>query len=116
MAPAIGRGLITIALLAVYGALAGCGYQFGHGESLLPKDAETIFVEPFVNRTRDVGVSQEFTTAVRSELYRRGRLRLVDQAEQADIILSGVVRFMDSQTASINRNDEALQYESHLVL
>jgi outer membrane lipopolysaccharide assembly protein LptE/RlpB len=103
-------------LFAACGALAGCGYQFGHGESVLPKDAQTIFVEPFVNRTRDVGLSQEFTTALRSELYRRGRLRLVDEAEQADVILSGVVRSLGSQTASVNRHDEVLQYESHLVL
>jgi outer membrane lipopolysaccharide assembly protein LptE/RlpB len=97
-------------------ALSACGYQFGGGGTLLPKDAETIYVEPFINRTREVGVSQELTTAVRSELYRRGRLRLVDQAEQADLIISGVVRSLDSQTSSVNRHNEALQYESHLVL
>jgi hypothetical protein len=43
-------------------------------------------------------------------------LRLVDQAEQADVILSAVVRNMDSQTVSVNRHSEALQYEAHLVL
>ena len=116
MAQAMARGLVAVALFVVWSALAGCGYQFGHGDGLLPKDAQTIFVEPFLNRTRDVGVGQEFTTAMRSELYRRARLRLVDQAEQADVILSGVVRVLDSETASVNRRDEALQYESRLVL
>ena len=33
---------------------AGCGYQFVGNSSLLPKDAKTIYVEPFVNRSRDV--------------------------------------------------------------
>ena len=110
------RGLIKNSLWILCIALSACGYQFGGGGTLLPKDAETIYVEPFINRTREVGVSQEFTTAVRSELYRRGRLRLVDQAEQADLIFSGVVRSLDNQTASVNRHNEALQYESHLVL
>jgi outer membrane lipopolysaccharide assembly protein LptE/RlpB len=106
------KTLITIVCVA----LAGCGYQFGSGGNLLPRDAETIFVEPFINRTREVGIAPELTSAVRSELYRRGRLRLVDQAQQADVILSGVVRSLDSQTASINRHNEALQYEAHMIL
>jgi outer membrane lipopolysaccharide assembly protein LptE/RlpB len=97
-------------------ALSGCGYQFGGGGNLLPNDAQTIFVEPFINRSREVGLAPELTTAIRSEFYRRGRLRPVDQAEQADLILSGVVRALNSQTSSVNRHNEALQYESHLVL
>jgi outer membrane lipopolysaccharide assembly protein LptE/RlpB len=105
-----------IILVLCVALLSACGYQFGGGGNLLPKDAQTIFVEPFINRTREVGAGPELTTAVRSELYRRGRLRLVDQAEQADVILSGVVRSLDNQTSSVNRHNEALQYEAHLVL
>jgi outer membrane lipopolysaccharide assembly protein LptE/RlpB len=107
---------MVIGLLVLCVGLAGCGYQFGGGGTLLPQDAQTIFVESFVNRTREVGVAQELTTAVRSELYRRSHLRLVDNAEQADLILSGVVRSMYSQTSSINRHNEALQFEAHMVL
>jgi outer membrane lipopolysaccharide assembly protein LptE/RlpB len=112
----MGRRVAIIAALFLWAAPSGCGYQFGGGGNLLPKDAQTIFVEPFINRTREVGLGPELTTAVRSELYRRGRLRLVDQAEQADVILSAVVRGLDSQTVSVNRHSEALQYEAHLVL
>jgi hypothetical protein len=104
------------ALWLVCLAAMGCGYQLGSGGNVVPRDAQTIFVEPFVNRTREVGIGPEFTTAVRSELYRRGRLRLVESAEQADVILSGVVRGLDSETASVNRHTEALQYEAHLIL
>jgi hypothetical protein len=103
-----------VLLLGVAGG--GCGYQFGGGGSLIPKDAQTIYVEPFINRSREVGIDKELTTAMRAELYRKGRLRVVDQAEQADVILSGVVRTLDSQTLSINRFDEVLQMESHMVL
>jgi hypothetical protein len=49
-------------------------------------------------------------------LYRRGELQLVDQADRADAILSGVVRSFDSVTASVNQNDEVLQYEATLVV
>lgn len=96
--------------------LIGCGYQFVGDSSLLPKDARTLYVEPFVNRSRDVGMEKELTTALRSEFYRRGPVQVVDQSEQADVIVSGVVRSLESSVASVNRQDEVLQYESVLIL
>jgi len=94
----------------------GCGYQFVGESSLLPKDARTIYVEPFINRTRDVGIEKELTTATRGEFYRRGELRVVDSPEQADIILAGTIRSLDSTVATVNREDEVLQYEAVMIL
>jgi hypothetical protein len=101
--------------------LGGCGYQFVGESSLLPKEARTIYVEPFVNRSRDVGLDKELTTALRGEFYRRGQLKIVESAEQADLILSGVIRcYSDcpgaSTVLSVNSNDEVLQYESLLIM
>ena len=75
-----------------------------------------MYVEPFVNRSRDVGVEKELTTALRGEFYRRGELKVVESSEQADLILSGVIRSLDSNVATVNRKDEVLQYESVLIL
>lgn len=94
----------------------GCGYQFAGESSFLPKDIRTIYVEPFINRSRDVGLENELASGLRSEIYRRQRWRLVDQAEQADVILTGVIRSLDSSVASVNRRDEVLQYESVLTV
>ena len=99
-----------------FSLLAGCGYQFLGDSSLLPKDAKTIYVEPFVNRGREVGIEKELTSALRGEFYRRGQLKIVDRLEQADVIVSGVVRSLDNTVASVNREDEVLQYESVLNL
>jgi hypothetical protein len=96
--------------------LFGCGYQFVGESTLLPKDAKTIYVEPFVNRSRDVGLEKELTSALRGEFYRRRQLTVVDQAELADVIVSGVVRSLDSGVVSVNQHDEVLQYESRLDL
>jgi len=96
--------------------LIGCGYRFAGRSDLFPKDIHSVYVEPFLNRTRDVGLGTEINTALRGELYRRGELQLVDQADRADAILSGVVRSFDSVTASVNQNDEVLQYEATLVV
>ena len=102
--------------MMIVAPLGGCGYQFVGESSLLPKEARTIYVEPFVNRSRDVGLDKELTTALRGEFYRRGQLKIVESAEQADVILSGVIRSLDSTVASVNRDDEVLQYESLLIM
>ncbi len=106
----------ALGLLALVVALAGCGYQFVGESSLLPQEARTIYVDTFTNRSRDVGLDKELTTALRGEFYRRGQLKVVDSAEQADLILSGVIRSLDSRVATVNRKDEVLQYESVLTL
>ena len=116
MARTMGRRTITIISLVLGAALGGCGYQFGGGVGLLPKDVQTIYVEPFINRSREVGIDKELTTAVRGELYRKGRLRLAEQAEQADVILSGVVRSLESITVSVNGFDEVLQLQAQMIV
>jgi Lipopolysaccharide-assembly len=100
----------------VFLCMLGCGYQFAGRSDLFPKDIRSVYVEPFLNRTRDVGIDQELTSALRSEFYRRGELQVVDQVDQADAILSGVVRTFDSVTASVNNNNEVLQFEATLVV
>jgi hypothetical protein len=101
---------------ATFSVFGGCGYQFVGESSLIPKGARTIYVEPFVNRSRDVGMEKELTTALRGEFYRRDQLTVVDRSEQADLILTGVIRSIERNVASVNRRDEVLQYESVLVL
>src|SRR5262245_28575414 len=108
-------GLKLCFVVALFAAGA-CGYQFVGESSLLPKDARTIIVETFVNRGRDVGLEKELTTALRAEFYRRGQLKVVDYSEQADVIVTGVIRSLESNVASVNRQDEVLQYESILTL
>ena len=97
-------------------AMFGCGYQLSGDSVLLPKDIRTIYIEPFINRSRDVGVDKEISTALRGEFYRRGPLRVVDEMEQADAILTGLVASLESHAASVNRFAEVLQYESVLVV
>ena len=103
-------GFLTVSLAC------GCGYQFVGESSLVPKDARTIYVEPFINRSRDVGIEKELTTATRGEFYRRGELRVVDNINEADVILSGVIRSLDSTVATVNREDEVLQYDAVMIL
>ena len=116
----LSRFAVWLFAMMTVAPLGGCGYQFVGESSLLPKEARTIYVEPFVNRSRDVGLDKELTTALRGEFYRRGQLKIVDSAEQADVILSGVIRCYSecpgARVLSANSNDEVLQYESLLIM
>ena len=94
----------------------GCGYRFAGESSFLPKDIRTIYVEPFINRSRDVGLEKELASGLRSEIFRMGRLRVVDLAEQADAILTGSILSLDSTVVSVNRRDEVLEYQSILTV
>ncbi|MBI2358193.1 MAG: hypothetical protein HYV04_04690 [Deltaproteobacteria bacterium] len=104
--------LLTLVVVAV----AGCGYQFsGKGEGF-PKDVRTVFIEPFANRSREVGLERDISSALKSEFHRQGQLVVVDRSERADAMLSGVVRTLDRHVVAVNRHAEALQYEAVLVV
>lgn len=110
--PYISLGMAIFLMLSAI----GCGYRFAGKGDRFPKDVQTVFVEPFINKSREIGIEAEITTALRSELFRQGQLRVVDRPEQSDAILSGVVRSWDRQVASVNRKDEVLQFETTLVV
>ena len=108
--------LITLGYLCAALLMAGCGYSFAGRSEAFPNDIRTVYIEPFINQTRNVGLEKELTSALRSEFYRRGQLRVVDTLDQADGIVAGVVRSFDSHVASVNRYDEVLQYETAMVV
>lgn len=114
----VGRATALTALGYLWAALlfAGCGYSFAGRSEAFPNDIHTIYIEPFINQTRNVGLEKELTSALRSEFYRRGQLRVVDRVDQADGIVAGVVRSFDSHVASVNRRDEVLQYETAMIV
>lgn len=108
--------LNTLGYLCAALLMAGCGYSFAGRSEAFPNDIRTVYIEPFINQTRNVGLEKELTSALRSEFYRRGQLRVVDTLDQADGIVAGVVRSFDSHVASVNRYDEVLQYETAMVV
>lgn len=95
---------------------AGCGYQFLGGDEGLPKDIRTVYVEPFVNRTTEVGIETELASAVKSDFHQRGQIRVVAQLDQADAIITGVVRSFENRVVAVNSNDEVLQFETVLLV
>jgi len=95
---------------------AGCGYQFSGKESGLLKDIGTLYVEPFVDKGKEIAIGWEMTMALKSEFYRAGHPRLVNNLEEADAVLSGVVHGIDTRVLATNSHDEILVYEATLVV
>ncbi len=106
---------IVVLLMTLGG---GCGYQFSGSGGGVPKDIQAVWFSPFVNatKTNDVGIDREITSALKTEFRQKGGVRVADQLEDSDAILSGVVRSLETRVVSVNKNDEVLQYEIVLVV
>ncbi len=80
----------ALALLAA-AALAGCGYHLVGTSSFLPPELDTLYVERFANNTSWVDVDQRLLEAVTREWLRRRRFVIVDDPDDAKLVLSGTV-------------------------
>ncbi len=102
------KRIIALAPLAL---LAACGYALvGHGNFLDPK-IKTVEVPAFVNRTTRVELEQRVTQAVADEMVARGRLKLVSNANDADVILRGSIDSFGIFPIGFNPQGRATQYQ-----
>jgi outer membrane lipopolysaccharide assembly protein LptE/RlpB len=100
------RFVVALALLA-----ASCGYGLvGTGRLLDPK-YKTLAVPAFVNRTTRVELEQRVTQAVADEFVSRGRLKLVTQPADADVVLRGSIDSFGIFPVSTNSQARATQYQ-----
>ncbi len=106
---------LPVVLSLVLALLAGaCGYGFVDSGAGLPDDVRTVHVEPFINRTRAVGLEDGLALALRRELRRQESPRVVERFEEADVVLSGVIRHYGITNIAVNPSDEVLQLEVRL--
>jgi outer membrane lipopolysaccharide assembly protein LptE/RlpB len=92
--------------------LGGCGYALvGKSNNLLPPTVHTISVPAFVNKTTRVELEQRVTQAVAEEFVSRGRLRLVTQPKDADVILRGSIDSFGIFPIAFNQQGRATQYQ-----
>jgi outer membrane lipopolysaccharide assembly protein LptE/RlpB len=90
----------------------GCGYALvGHSNNLLPPSVKTIEVPAFVNRTTRVELEQRVTQSVTDEFVSRGRLRLVTNPKDADVILRGSIDSFNIFPVGFNAQGRATQYQ-----
>ena len=81
-----GRLPAALALLA-----CGCGYHIAGQGDLMPKSVKTVAIRPFGNATLRYQLARLLPADIGREFISRTRYRIVDDAEQADAVLSGNV-------------------------
>ncbi len=105
------RLIVMILLIA---ELSGCGYHLVGTTSFLPEEIDTLYVENFKNQTRWVDIDQRLMEALTLEWVRRRRLRLVDNPEQADVVLAGVIQRLAIIPVSYDEQGRANEYQMSL--
>ncbi len=103
------QSLGFIAVILWFLGLESCGYQLvGTGSNLAPT-ARTIAIPLLENRSREPGIEQEITRAIRNSFLTDGRLQLVTRST-ADLLLLGVVSSYALFPLSFNRDDFIVEY------
>ncbi len=107
---------IRLALTLCVAALGGCGYHFGASGTNLPPAAKTIYVERFSNDTHITSYNDQFMRYLKDEIASHQRLQLVDNANDADLVLSGVLSNAFSMPSAFNSVMEPTMYAKNLVV
>lgn len=106
--------LLKLGLVSLLTILGACGYHFGAEGSGLPSQAKTIYVEKFTNRSRYTGLEDQFDRYLKDEIAQHKRLQLVDDPQQADLLLSGEFFYHTTLAAATNAVSEPIDYTQTL--
>jgi hypothetical protein len=95
--------------------LCGCGYQMaGHGSSQLPPHLRTISIPVFENTSQEPTIQRPFTEALRRAFITDGRLRLVNNKQGADLLMTGTLTNYRIRAVAFNDLDVAIEYWVYL--
>ncbi len=108
-------GLRLVALAIIQLAGVGCGYKFiDYSEPIA--DLGSVAIQTFKNESYEPGVEFVVADALRREFLRRGAVVLVDDAIDADLVVSGVVEPIVTRARSFSSIALALEWEATLQL
>jgi len=99
-------GLSLVVLLFV----SACGYHLPGRGNDLPEDIQTVFIEPFTNKTTEPFIENQLTNEVRDQFSRRRTLDVVANSDNADAVLSGVVESYRSRSVTYDKDDDITEY------
>ncbi len=102
-------------LAVAYVTGSGCGYKLiEYGES--PSGLQSVSIRTFTNNSYEPGVEFVVADALRREFLRRGVVSLIEDANAADLIISGTVQPIRTRTRSFSSVALALEWEITLRL
>ena len=106
--------ILPLGFAVLVAAIPGCGYHFGAEGSGLPPQAKTIYVQRFTNRSRYTAINDQFDRYIKDEIAQHKRLELVDDPGQADLVLSGELRYITTTAVATNSVSEPIEYTETL--
>ncbi len=93
--------------------LSACGYHFrGGGE--LPGGVKTVYIKQFQNKTSDVAIETQFTSDLVDEFLLNRREAVVQNEQDADAVIQGVIR--SSRTQTISRGSNLQTQQRRLII
>ena len=102
-------------VLALSLTLWGCGYQMaGRGSSQLPPHLKTIAIPVFENQSTEPALQRPFTEALRRAFITDGRLRLINEQNGADLVMTGTLTRYSIRAVAFDTNDVAIEYWVYL--
>lgn len=102
---------MRLLLLFILVCLSGCGYNFP-GQGPLPGGVKKVYTPLFSNRTAEPLLENELSTAV-SEVFARNRqVVLIEDRQQADAVLEGVISSYGTRAISYDKNDDISEYRA----
>ena len=106
---------LSLLLLALT-LLPGCGYHLAGVGGGLPPSLKTVSIPPFRNQTSRAQIDVIFTAAVRDELVRRSKLKLIEKVDEADAHLDGEIVACDVRPISTSDQLVGSLYEVRVTL
>lgn len=93
----------------------GCGYQMaGRGATQLPPHLRTIAIPVFENVSDEPTIQRPFTETLRRAFITDGRLRLVNNKNGADLVMTGTLTRYWIRAVAFNQFDVATEYWVYL--
>jgi hypothetical protein len=108
-----GFWLVALAIIQLAGS--GCGYKLVNYDEPI-ENLGSVAIQTFKNNSYEPGVEFVVADALRREFLRRGAVQLVDDAIDADLVVSGVVEPLVTRTRSFSSIALALEWEVTLRL
>lgn len=107
------RGVVAVGIAAL--SLPACGYglvRYGGGLG----EVRSVAIRALANDSYEPGVEYVVSEALRREFLRRGAVRLIEDPEAADLVLSGRVEDVSAQGRSFSSVLLALEFQLTLRL
>ncbi|MBI3017330.1 MAG: hypothetical protein HYY62_04980 [Deltaproteobacteria bacterium] len=88
-----------IGILLTMLSLFGCGYHFATVKDSLPGGVKSVFIPTFQNRTKESGIENMFTSALRNEFIKSKAIQVLDR-DQAEGEIVGKVMVLSLEATS----------------